>query len=164
MEASIEGQSTFGMVGTNGAKVEKLQIVETASALRWKLNMVFLQRKSTGRAFFVLVFAVSKSLLTAQLVLGPLLYLTNFRRGWGGKCYPWNACLKMYFFQDAFPNCLGQNSVGAWILVSFLVGWDYPKTAKGWQMLRERGKGAPQKVRVFYERKDPQHTLFCPET
>ena len=34
----------------------------------------------------------------------------------------------------------------------------------GWQMLRERRSGAPRKVRVFYERKDPQHTLFCRET
>ena len=34
----------------------------------------------------------------------------------------------------------------------------------GWQMLGERGSGAPRKVRVFYERKDPQHTLFCRET
>ena len=34
----------------------------------------------------------------------------------------------------------------------------------GWQKLRERGSGAPRKVRVFYERKDLQHTLFCRET
>ena len=42
VEASIEGQSTFGMEGTagngekkkKGKKVEKLQIVEAASALR----------------------------------------------------------------------------------------------------------------------------------
>ena len=34
VEASIDGQSTFGMKGTGGEKVEKLQIVETASALR----------------------------------------------------------------------------------------------------------------------------------
>ena len=34
----------------------------------------------------------------------------------------------------------------------------------GWQMLRERRSGAPRKVRVFYERKDPQHTLSCRET
>ena len=39
VEASIEGQSTFGMEGTaekkkEGTKVEKLQIVEAASALR----------------------------------------------------------------------------------------------------------------------------------
>ena len=36
--------------------------------------------------------------------------------------------------------------------------------APGWHMLGERGSGAPRKVRVFYERKDPQHTLFCRET
>ena len=31
----------------------------------------------------------------------------------------------------------------------------------GWQMLRDRGIGGCRKVRVFSERKDPQHTLFC---
>ena len=31
-------------------------------------------------------------------------------------------------------------------------------------MLRERRSSAPRKVRVFYERKDPQHTLFCRKT
>ena len=36
--------------------------------------------------------------------------------------------------------------------------------AAGWQKLRERGSSAPRKVRVFYERKDLQHTLFCRET
>ena len=36
--------------------------------------------------------------------------------------------------------------------------------ASGWQMLRERRSGAPRKVRVFYERKDPQQTLFCGKT
>ena len=41
MEASIKGQSTFGMEGTDGEKMEKLQIVEAASALRWKPNMFF---------------------------------------------------------------------------------------------------------------------------
>ena len=40
------------------------------------------------------------------------------------------------------------------------VHWPYA----GWQKLRERGSGAPRKVRVFYERKDLQHTLFCRET
>ena len=34
----------------------------------------------------------------------------------------------------------------------------------GWHMLREHASGAHRKVRVFYERKDPQHTLFCRET
>lgn len=34
VEASIAGQSTFGMAGTKGEKMEKLQIVEAASALR----------------------------------------------------------------------------------------------------------------------------------
>ena len=34
----------------------------------------------------------------------------------------------------------------------------------GWQMLRERANGVHRKVRVFYDRKDPQHTLFCRET
>ena len=34
----------------------------------------------------------------------------------------------------------------------------------GWQMLRDRGTGGARKVRVFYERKNPQHKLFCPET
>ena len=34
VEASIKGQSTFGMEGTDGEKMEKLQIVEAASALR----------------------------------------------------------------------------------------------------------------------------------
>ena len=34
----------------------------------------------------------------------------------------------------------------------------------GWQMLRERGSNVLRNVRVFYKRKDPQHTLFCPET
>ena len=28
----------------------------------------------------------------------------------------------------------------------------------------ERASDAHRKVRVFYERKDPQHTLFCRET
>ena len=36
VEATIEGQSTFGMERTKGGKVEKLQIVEGASTLRWK--------------------------------------------------------------------------------------------------------------------------------
>ena len=31
----------------------------------------------------------------------------------------------------------------------------------GWQELGERGSGAPRNVRVFYERKDSRHTLFC---
>ena len=30
----------------------------------------------------------------------------------------------------------------------------------GWQMLRERRSGAPGKVRVFYERKDPNIRYF----
>ena len=34
----------------------------------------------------------------------------------------------------------------------------------GWQMLGARGTGGPRKVKVFSERKDPQHTLFCRET
>ena len=34
----------------------------------------------------------------------------------------------------------------------------------GWQMLRNRTTGGARKVGVFYERKDPQHTLFCCET
>ena len=42
---------------------------------------------------------------------------------------------------------------------SLVFGWE-----SGWQKLRERGSGAPRKVRVFYERKDLQHTLFCRET
>ena len=37
VEATIEGQSTFGMERTKGGKVEKLEIVEGASTLRWKL-------------------------------------------------------------------------------------------------------------------------------
>ena len=31
----------------------------------------------------------------------------------------------------------------------------------GWQKLGDRGTGGPQQVRVFYDRKEPQHTLFC---
>ena len=34
----------------------------------------------------------------------------------------------------------------------------------GWQMLRYRSTGGAQKVKFFYKRKDPQHTLFCRET
>ena len=34
----------------------------------------------------------------------------------------------------------------------------------GWQMLRDPGTGGPRKVRVFSERKEPQHTQFCRET
>ena len=34
VEASIAGVSTFGMAKTKGEKMEKLQIVEAASALR----------------------------------------------------------------------------------------------------------------------------------
>ena len=34
----------------------------------------------------------------------------------------------------------------------------------GWQMLGDRGTCGPRKVRVFSERMDPQHTLFCRET
>ena len=34
VEASIAGVSTFGMAKTDGEKMEKLQIVEAASALR----------------------------------------------------------------------------------------------------------------------------------
>ena len=36
--------------------------------------------------------------------------------------------------------------------------------SQGGKMLRERGNGVPRKVRVFYKRKDPQHTLFCRKT
>ena len=49
-----------------------------------------------------------------------------------------------------------QNSTGKFIKCLLLKA--------GWQKLRERGSGAPRKVRVFYERKDLQHTLFCRET
>ena len=34
------------------------------------------------------------------------------------------------------------------------------KSESGWQMLRYRSTGGSRKVRVFSERKDPQHTLF----
>ena len=32
---------------------------------------------------------------------------------------------------------------------------------KGWQKMRNRVTSGHQKVKVFYERRDPQHTLFC---
>ena len=34
----------------------------------------------------------------------------------------------------------------------------------GWQMLRNRTTDGARKVRVFYERKDPQHILICRKT
>ena len=40
------------------------------------------------------------------------------------------------------------------------VYFDHYHLLPGWQMLREHTSGAHQKVRVLYERKDPQHTLF----
>ena len=51
------------------------------------------------------------------------------------------------------------------IVVMVVLGTpEHLQLSAGWQMLRERRSGAPRKVRVFYERKGPQHTLFCRET
>ena len=57
VEASIEGQSTFGMEDTEGGslekkkktKMEKLQIVEAALALRWRQNMSFCENICLAR-------------------------------------------------------------------------------------------------------------------
>ena len=56
VEATIEGQSTFGMERTKGGKVEKLQIVEGASTLRWKL-INFIRLNNVYNCKIVLLFS-----------------------------------------------------------------------------------------------------------
>ena len=60
----------------------------------------------------------------------------------------WGSVLSRVFIAEFSPRTLIQNF----------------DAEAGWQMLRDRGTGGPRKVRVFSERKDPQHTLFCRET
>ena len=45
-----------------------------------------------------------------------------------------------------------------------LINTSTQKCRPGWQMLGYRGNSGARKVRVFYERKDPQHTPFCRKT
>ena len=52
----------------------------------------------------------------------------------------------------------------SWSLKVSLVEVGFIKNQGGWQMLRKRGNSVSWNVRVFYKRKEPQHTLFCGET
>ena len=71
VEATIEGQSTFGMERTKGGKVEKLQIVEGASTLRWKL--IYFNRLNNVyncKNFCYFHHSIPRSLLEARELKG----------------------------------------------------------------------------------------------
>ena len=73
-----------------------------------------------------------------------------------------HASLMRFFLQDPLKMLIENGSSTDPMVTKWSPRESY--SIAGWQKLRERGSGAPRKVRVFYERKDLQHTLFCRET
>ena len=59
---------------------------------------------------------------------------------------------------DGYSGCEEEIWGTAW---KVRIHWRGCCLVAGWQMLRMRASGVHRKVRVFYERKDPQHTPFC---
>ena len=86
------------------------------------------------------VHTAGKSWLTSEWKPGLIIMIGIKRLGLGSEVWS-------YFSTEGNFNDPGCNHTS--------------KIISGWQMLRDRRTGGPRKVRVFYERKDPQHTLFC---
>ena len=80
----------------------------------------------------------------------------NFLRIFFCATFPYHEKVLSYHY---YPPGFEQ----AWTPILYLTA-PLCKLLTGWQMLCERASSAHRKVRIFYERKEPQHTLFCRET
>ena len=96
------------------------------------------------------------------------LYQNSKHESYDGKL-----CQDIYLRQPGFrlvtiwTGPIWACSVWEWsnpVLIIYQLHLMHDMVSAGWQMLGYRGTGSAQKVRVFYERKGPQHMLFCRET